>query len=261
MSDNCLNIIAEDKIYPIIRNKNPKKTIEIALALIEGGIRVLEINVESPEIYDSIKEISKHATVCAGGIITSTQADWALHNGAKLFASPIFQMNMVKISKNLRIPFIAGTTTANEAYSAWKSRIQLIKIFPAEAMGGIHYIEGILRQMPFLNLMPTGNIKLKEVPLSILDDYHRTYQEIELIVSSLRIDTVVSRLIGSSRDNIKKKFYNDEVILNYEVCNKNSYLLNDGDIFSIRKYRKYKFNQILKNTKKGGFIIEILMYK
>ena len=72
-------------------------------------------------------------------------------------------MNLVKISKNLRIPFIAGTTTANEAYNAWKTRIPLIKIFPATAMGGASYIENILRQMPFLNLMPTGNIKLSEV--------------------------------------------------------------------------------------------------
>ena len=71
-------------------------------------------------------------------------------------------MYLVRISKNLRIPFIAGTTTANEAYSAWKSRIPLIKTFPTEAMGGVEYIESILRQMPFLNLMPTGNIKLAD---------------------------------------------------------------------------------------------------
>ena len=163
MSDNYYEIIARDRVYPIIRNKNPEQTIEIAKALVEGGISVLEINVEALEIYDAIKEVSKYATVCAGGIITSTQADWAFKCGAKLFASPIFQMNMVRISKNLRIPFIAGTTTANEAYLAWKSRVQLIKIFPAEAMGGTQYIENILRQMPFLNLMPTGDIKLDSV--------------------------------------------------------------------------------------------------
>ena len=39
----------------------------------------------------------------------------------------------------------------------------MIKLFPADAMGGVQYIENILRQMPFLNLMPTGNIKLSEV--------------------------------------------------------------------------------------------------
>ena len=163
MSENYIKTIAEEKIYPIIRCKDAEETKNIAMALIEGGIKVLEINVENSSIYEAIKEISKHATVCAGGIITSTQADSALQNGAKLFASPIFQMNLVKISKNLRIPFIAGATTTNEAYIAWKSRIPLIKIFPTDAMGGVQYIENILRQMPFLNLMPTGNIKLNEV--------------------------------------------------------------------------------------------------
>ena len=163
MSENYINTIAKDRIYPIIRCNDAEEVVEIAKALVDGGIRVLEINVENPSIYNAIKEVSQYATVCAGGIITSTQADYAFKNGAKLFASPIFQMNLVKISKNLRIPFIAGTTTANEAYSAWKSRIPLIKLFPAEAMGGPSYIENILRQMPFLNLMPMGNIKLAEV--------------------------------------------------------------------------------------------------
>ena len=163
MSENYLSLIAQDRVYPIIRCKESEQAVEIAKALVEGGVRVLEINVESPEIYGAIKEVSKYATVCAGGIITSTQADFAFQNGAKLFASPIFQMNLVKISKNLRIPFIAGVTTASEAYNAWKSRIPLIKLFPAAAMGGTQYIENILRQMPFLNLMPTGDIKLSEV--------------------------------------------------------------------------------------------------
>lgn len=163
MSENYIKTIAEDKVYPIIRCDDAKEVVEISKALVDGGIRVLEINVENISIYEAIKEVSKFATVCAGGIITATQADYAFQNGAKLFASPIFQTNLLKISKNLRIPFIAGTTTANEAYNAWKSRIPLIKIFPADAMGGTQYIENILRQMPFLNLMPTANIKLAEV--------------------------------------------------------------------------------------------------
>lgn len=163
MSENYISAIAKEKIFPIIRCKDKDETINIAKALVEGGIKVLEINVENTSIYEAIQEVSKFTTVCAGGIITSTQADYALQSGAKLFTSPIFQMSLVKISKNLRIPFIAGATTANEAYSAWKSRIPLIKIFPAEAMGGEAYVENILRQMPFLNLMPMGNIKLSEV--------------------------------------------------------------------------------------------------
>ncbi len=162
MSENYIEIIKQDKLFPIIRTKEPEEAIEISKALIDGGIRILEINVENPTLYKAIAEVSKFATVCAGGIITSMQADAAFECGAKMIASPIFQMNMVKITKNKRVPFIAGASTANEAYIAWKSRIPLIKLYPADAMGGVQYIEDILRQMPFLSLMPMGNIKLSQ---------------------------------------------------------------------------------------------------
>lgn len=162
MSENYIEIIKQDKLFPIIRTKEPEEAIEISKALVEGGIRILEINVENPTLYKAIAEVSKFATVCAGGIITSMQADAAFECGAKMIASPIFQMNMVKITKNKRVPFIAGASTANEAYIAWKSRIPLIKLYPADAMGGVQYIEDILRQMPFLSLMPMGNIKLSQ---------------------------------------------------------------------------------------------------
>ena len=163
MSENYIQMIAEDKVYPIIRCKDTQFAIDTAKALTDGGIRILEVSIENPSMYKAIKEISEFAHVCAGGIITSLQADAAFENGASMFSSPIFQMSLIKLSKNRRVPFLAGATTANEAYNAWKSRIPLIKIFPTEAMGGVRYIEDILRQMPFLNLMPMGNIKLNEV--------------------------------------------------------------------------------------------------
>ena len=163
MSENYIEIIGKEKIYPIIRCKDANKVIEVARALTEGGIKILEISVEHVSSYEAIKEVSKFTKVCAGGIITSMQADAAFESGAVMFSSPIFQMNLIKISKNKRVQFIAGATTANEAYNAWKSRIPMIKVFPAGAMGGVNYIEDILRQMPFLPLMPMGNIKLNEV--------------------------------------------------------------------------------------------------
>lgn len=163
MSENYIQMVAEDKIYPIIRCKDAEYAISTAKALADGGIRILEMTVEHSSIYEAIKEASKFVNVCAGGVITSMQANAAFENGAVMFSSPIFQMNLIKMSKNRRVPFIAGATTANEAYNAWKSRIPLIKIFPTEAMGGVRYIEDILRQMPFLKLLPMGNIKLNEV--------------------------------------------------------------------------------------------------
>ncbi len=163
MSRNLIKLISEEKIYPIIRCNDASKAEDIANALIEGGIKVLEINIENASLYEVIERVSKKAVVCAGSIITNLQATQAFKSGATLFSSPIFQMNMVKISKNIGVPFIAGTSTANEAYNAWKARIPLIKLFPVTAMGGVQYFEELMRQMPFLNLMPMGNIKLNEV--------------------------------------------------------------------------------------------------
>jgi len=164
MQENLIKKISREKIYPIIRCNDAQKAIDTANALIEGGIKVLEITVENASLYEAIHEVSRKATVAAGGIITGQQAIKAIDAGAEILSSPIFQMNMVKISKDKEIPLIACTSTSNEAYEAWKTRVPLIKIFPAKALGGVLYIEDLLRPMPFLSVIPSGNILLEEVP-------------------------------------------------------------------------------------------------
>lgn len=163
MYENLVKTLSKEKLFPIIRSNDVDVVRDTARALINGGVKILEINVENPGIYSIIKEISQHASVCAGGIITSQQAQAAILSGAEVLSSPIFQMNLVRISKDKKIPYIAGTSTANEAYSAWKARIPLIKIFPITSMGGVSYVANLLRPMPFLNIMPIGDVKLSEV--------------------------------------------------------------------------------------------------
>ncbi len=163
MNENLIKSLTEQKIFPIIRSKNPDDVVNTVNALVKGGLNTMEVNVENPSIYEAIREVSKHAHICAGGIITSMQAHAALLAGAKCFSSPIFHMNLVKLSKDKKIPYIAGTSTANEAYEAWKARVPLVKIYPIAAIGGPLYIEDLLRPMPFLHIMPQGNVKLSEV--------------------------------------------------------------------------------------------------
>jgi len=163
MNENLINLLKEQKIFPIIRSNNPEEVVKYVDALIKANVKIMEINVQTPSIYEAIKDVSNKACVCAGGIITSLQAQAAIDSGAKLISSPIFHMNLVKLSKDKRIPYIAGTSTANEAYEAWKARIPLVKIYPITAMGGASYLENLLRPMPFLNVLPQGSVKLSEV--------------------------------------------------------------------------------------------------
>lgn len=111
-----------------------------------------------------------------------------------------------------------------------------------------------------LKLIGKSKVDLEEVDLSTLDNYERAYEEHEIIISSLRIDNVVAAIINSSRSKALDKIKNKEVIVNYEVINKNSYILKQDDIFSIRKYGKYKFIGIIKSTKKNNYIVKYLKY-
>ena len=163
MKKDFIERLAQNKVLPIIRSKNVQDVIDKSHALLDGGIDIVEINVETPQIFNAIEKLSQEMTVCAGGIITSIQAQTAIDCGAEIISSPIFQTNLLKISKDKRLPFIAGTSTANEAYNAWKSRIPLVKIYPITAMGGVQYIENLLRPMPFLKIIPQGDVKLEEV--------------------------------------------------------------------------------------------------
>ena len=163
MNENLVKLLSQEKLFPIIRSRNPQTVKDTAFALIDGGIKFMEINVVNPDIYYVIEEVSKHAKVCAGGIITSLQAQTAVDAGAEVLSSPIFQMNLVKFSKDRQVPFIAGASTANEAYSAWKARVPLIKVYPISALGGVSYLENLLRPMPFLNILPMGAAKLSEI--------------------------------------------------------------------------------------------------
>ena len=87
----------------------------------------------------------------------------AISDGGINIVSPVFQMNLVRLCKSQRIPLIMTATTPNEAYSAWKARTQLIKISPANPMGGAEYIEDILRPMKFINIIAAGSIKIEDI--------------------------------------------------------------------------------------------------
>lgn len=105
-----------------------------------------------------------------------------------------------------------------------------------------------------------SKIELIELDLDYLKDYERAYEELELIVSSERIDTIVSHLSGTSRAVIKEKVKDKEILLNNELLKNLSYTLKENDTFSIRKIGKFKYIGIIKTTKSGNYIVKILKY-
>ena len=93
-----------------------------------------------------------------------------------------------------------------------------------------------------------------------LKDYKQEYEECIIIVPSIRVDVIVSKIINSSRSNALEKIKNGDIYLNYELLTKPTYMLKENDIFSIRKYGKYKFLGEINKTKKGSLVVKYLKY-
>ena len=112
------------------------------------------------------------------------------------------------------------------------------------------------------SLYMIGNkyVTIEEVSLEYLENYKKKYETKNIIVPSLRIDAVISKIINTSRSNSVDLIKNKCVILNYSILKNDSTILKENDIFSIRKYGKYKFSKVVKNTKKDNIIIEYFKY-
>jgi 2-dehydro-3-deoxyphosphogluconate aldolase/(4S)-4-hydroxy-2-oxoglutarate aldolase len=154
--------IEKTKIFAVVRTKNAQKAIDISKALIDGGLKIIEVTMSYSEAPLVISELSKNPeiSVAAGSVITGMQAESAIAAGADLITSPVTEINLIKLCKDRKIHIITGSATANEAYNAWKLGVNIIKIFPAKALGGPNYIKDILTPMPFLHLAPTGGVNL-----------------------------------------------------------------------------------------------------
>ena len=112
------------------------------------------------------------------------------------------------------------------------------------------------------NLFIIGNkyVTIEEIDISKMKDYKKKYEIKNMIVSSLRMDTIVSRITNTSRNNSIELIKNKNVILNYSILKDGSITLKENDIFSIRRYGKYKFSKVIKNTKKDNIVIEYYKY-
>lgn len=122
----------------------------------------------------------------------------------------------------------------------------------------LNLVEGYI--LSNFNKVGKYNITLEKKDINLLKDYERSYEKLEFVVTSTRIDTVISRLVKGNRNTIKDLIKDKDILLNYKYLKDNSYKLKENDIFSIRKYGKYKFIGVINTTKKDNLVIEIKKY-
>jgi len=162
---STLSDILKYKIVAIIRGANPDDVLRIATALYDGGVRLIEVTLNSANALESINllntEMKDKMLVGAGNSLTADMARDAFDNGASFILSPSLDLAVIQVTKLLGAVSIPGAFTPTEIYTAYNNGADIIKVFPATV--GPRYFKDLRGPFPDIPLMPTGGISLDNI--------------------------------------------------------------------------------------------------
>lgn len=160
-----LSKITDQYVIPVLRNPDGETLLQTALALANGGLRVIEITLMSEEAYKVIETLSKDPTLLigAGTVLNVQDAQRAIEAGAKFLVSPGLEENSVIYAHKRDIPFIPGVLTPTEVMKAQSVGCHMLKFFPSSAVGGTTYLKLIKAPFPDLQWMCTGGIGFEDI--------------------------------------------------------------------------------------------------
>lgn len=165
MKYTILNKIRSNILVAVLRGKDDEDIIQIADKVIEGGIKTIELTFSTPYVKNAIELLSKkyfnneNIVIGAGTVLDEVTAGIAITSGAKFIVSPHFDKKISKICNIHQIPYIPGCMSVTEIISAFKSGVDVVKLFP----GGIlksKYIKDLKGPLKDVSVMPSGGVDL-----------------------------------------------------------------------------------------------------
>jgi 2-dehydro-3-deoxyphosphogluconate aldolase/(4S)-4-hydroxy-2-oxoglutarate aldolase len=149
------------KIVPVIVIEEAENSIPLANALIEGGLPIAEVTFRTKVAIESIEKIAKtfpKILLGAGTVLSVDQVKNAVNAGAKFIVSPGLNPKVVEYCLSNNIIITPGIATPTEVERAMEYNLEVVKFFPAEALGGLNYLKAISAPYGDLKFIPTGGI-------------------------------------------------------------------------------------------------------
>lgn len=164
---NATSILHVSPVIPVVTIKEPQHAVPIARALVEGGIRIIELTLRTDSALNSLKLIANEVPdilVGAGTILTPAQADAAVSAGAQFLVSPGVTPSLLDHMLALDVPVLPGVATVGEVMAVLERGLDTMKFFPAGPAGGPEYLAAIGAPIPQVQFCPTGGISLNSAP-------------------------------------------------------------------------------------------------
>jgi 2-dehydro-3-deoxyphosphogluconate aldolase/(4S)-4-hydroxy-2-oxoglutarate aldolase len=150
-------------IVAVIRMKEPEKLRAVVDAIAEGGIRALEVTMTVPGAVGLIAQLAPTMPsgflLGAGTVLDVQTATQVIDAGARFLVSPVFRRDVIAAAHARDTAAMPGCLTPTEILEAWDAGADIVKVFPATALGP-GYLKDLRGPLPQVKLMPTGGVTL-----------------------------------------------------------------------------------------------------
>jgi len=161
------SLLAGTPVVPVLVIESVATALPLARALVDGGLRVLEITLRTDAALDVIRALAAEvegAVVGAGTVLTVGQYEDAERAGARFVVSPGATDALLAAAAASAVPFLPGAVTASEVMRLLEQGYRFLKFFPAEPAGGVAYLEALAAPLPEAWFCPTGGIDAIKAP-------------------------------------------------------------------------------------------------
>lgn len=152
-------------VIPVVRGDSTEIARRAILAILKGGIPVLEVTMTVPGAVQMIRELTREvgseALIGAGTVLDAKTAQQCMEAGAQFIVSPALDLGTISYCRERGIAIMPGALTPTEIVSAWSAGADFVKVFPAGALGGASYIKSLKAPLPQIEVVPTGGVSLK----------------------------------------------------------------------------------------------------
>jgi 2-dehydro-3-deoxyphosphogluconate aldolase/(4S)-4-hydroxy-2-oxoglutarate aldolase len=156
-----LTAVERTRLIAIVRLPEYSRAIEVARALVAGGITVLEFTLTGQGAAEAIARtraaLGADVLVGAGTVLQAGEVAQVAASGAQFVVTPVLKQSVIEACHAQDLPIICGAFTPTEIQSAYEAGAAMVKVFPARQLGP-HYIRDILAPLPHARLVPTGGI-------------------------------------------------------------------------------------------------------
>ena len=159
---SVLEALADARVVAVVRAADAETAVRTAEALIEGGIRAIELTCTTPGVERALARLHTDALLGVGTITSQAQIDAATDAGASFLVSPGSPPALVEAMVKSGRTAIAGCLTPTEILGALAAGAHAVKVFPASAVGPA-YLSALHGPFPGVKLIPTGGIAPADV--------------------------------------------------------------------------------------------------